>query len=100
MLHHAAGLPTMEAHLTHLRRMHALRMHRLDPRHPLRERCQNVQRHKFSKLAEALDSLPGPVELINLLRLPPWTTSTEKEAVTQALLSSGAYKEKQEQAAA
>ena len=69
-LYHAAKVLTVKAYLKHLQRLYAIRLHRLDPQHPLRERCTEAHLHHKSRLAQALKTLSRKMETVNPLRTP------------------------------
>jgi len=90
LVHHAAGLPPFVHHLDHLARRHALRIHRLDPAHPLRKRLRTTDRYPETRLAYTKALLPATPEEVNPLAVPPWHEPPVPDA-TDTALSFGAH---------
>ncbi|KAI0992665.1 hypothetical protein K3495_g15520 [Podosphaera aphanis] len=75
-LFRVAGLPPPLIELDRRVRAAVLRIHKLDPRHPLRRRAQWVDKYnrRVSRLSGWILSLPT-IEYIDPLVLPPWAST-------------------------
>ena len=67
-LHHVIEISTVKIYLEHLQRLHAIRLHRLDLKHSLRERCTKAHLHHKSRLTQILKILSEEMKTVNSLR--------------------------------
>lgn len=85
-LYREAGLPPAQAWLDYISRRHALRLHRLDPAHPLTVRLQALPNIALpqTRLARCLELLPE-LERVTPDPSPPWHPCTSTSSLYQAV---------------